>query len=250
MTPNAALRKRWAVLASDAVPVPIEAVIFDYGGVISQSPFLRLAQTEERLGLAPGTLTELFGYGLDVPEPTAGEAYTNKWHLLEIGAIEVEEYSAWVDERSVAVFGRPIDVASRLGSGVDATGIYWMVLHEVRRLRAAGYKLAICTNNVAPFRATWQQQFPIDWFDVIVDSSEVGVRKPDPAIYLLTSERLGVAPEACVFLDDHPGNVAGAQAVGMAGVLVGDDPWVALDELGRLLTVRAPIAPARSAPGS
>ena len=141
-------------------------------------PFTRLAQTEERLGLAPGTLAELFGYGLDVPEPTGGEAYTNKWHLLEIGAIEVEEYSAWVDERSLAVFGRPIDVASRLGSGVDATGIYWMVLHEVRRLRAAGYKLAICTNNVAPFRATWQQQFPIDWFDVLVDSSEVGVRKP------------------------------------------------------------------------
>ena len=85
---------------------------------------------------------------------------------------------------------------------------------------------------------------------MLVDSSEVGVRKPDPAIYLLTSERLGVAPEGCAFLDDHPGNVAGAQAVGMAGILVGDDPWVALDELGRLLTVRAPNVPARSAPGS
>jgi epoxide hydrolase-like predicted phosphatase len=231
------------------VAPPIEAVIFDYGGVLSLSPFTRLLQTEERLGLAPGTLAELLGYGLEVPEPGPGEVSSNKWHLLEIGAIEIDEYLAWVNDRSVAVFGERIDVGSRMGGTLDSLGIYWMVVHEARRLREAGYKVAICTNNIAAFRSTWQQQVPVALFDVVVDSSEVGVRKPDPAIYLLTADRLGVEPDQCVFLDDHPGNVAAAEAVGMTGLLVAD-PWDAIDALGELLRSRAPTGAARTARGS
>ena len=179
----------------------------------------------------PGTLSNLLGYGLDVAEPGDGEEYTNKFHLLEIGAIEMPEYTAWVHDRSAAVFGRPIDIGSRMNGGFDSMSIHWMVLHKVRELRDRGYRTAICTNNIAAFRPTWHQQFPLDWFDEVIDSSEVGLRKPEPAIYLMTAERLGVAPECCVFLDDHPGNVVGAEAVGMTGVLVGEDPWDALDDL-------------------
>jgi putative hydrolase of the HAD superfamily len=227
--------------------VPIEAVIFDYGGVISVSPFERLAAAEERLGLRPGALAELLGYGIDIAEPAPGEPYTNKWHLLEIGAIELPEYADWVRERSAAVFGRTIDPGR--GMSVDAMGIHWMVVQEIGRLRAEGYKLAICSNNIAAYREAWQRQFPIDWFDAVVDSSEVGVRKPDPAIYRLTAERLGVEPAACAFLDDHPGNVAGAIAAGMAGILVGD-PWVAIADLRALLTARGPNGDAPGAPRS
>ena len=129
-------------------------------------------------------------------------------------------------------------------------GIHWMVVAKVRELREQGYRLAICTNNIASFRDRWQEQLPMELFDVIVDSSEVGVRKPDPAIYLLTCERLGVTPEVSVFVDDHPGNVAAAEALGMAGVVVGVDPWLALDELDALLTRRVPNGDRRTAPGS
>ena len=175
---------------------------------------------------------------------------TNKWHLLEIGAIELPEYVDWVSERSVATFGAPVDLAQRFGTGLDSMGVHWMVIAKVRQLREQGYRLAICTNNIASFRDRWREQLPLELFDVVVDSSEVGVRKPDPAIYLLTCEQLGVTPEVSVFVDDHPGNVAAAEALGMAGVVVGPDPWVAIDELDALLTRRAPNGDARTAPGS
>jgi putative hydrolase of the HAD superfamily len=229
---------------------PIEAVIFDYGGVISQSPFRRMAEYEQALGLEPGTLSELFGYGPMVPEPLDGEPYTNHWHLLEVGAIDLPTYATWVTERTAAVFGDRIDLAARMGNGLGSMAIHWMVVHRVRELREAGYRLAICTNNIAAYRDTWQLQFPVEWFDVVVDSSEVGVRKPEPAIYQLTCDLLGVAPDRCAFVDDLPANVAAAEALGMAGVLVGDDPWVALAELDEVLTARGPIAGARTSAGS
>jgi len=76
-----------------------------------------------------------------------------------------------------------------------------------------------------------------DLFEVIVDSSEVGMRKPNPAIFRHALELLGVAPDRAVFLDDAPGNVAGAQAAGLHGILVdAADPVPALDELAALLT--------------
>jgi putative hydrolase of the HAD superfamily len=210
-------------------------VIFDYGGVLSQSPFHRLAQVEVSLELAPGTLSDLLGYGIDVPEAEPGQPITNKWHLLEMGAIDVSEYADWVKERSVAAFGAPVDLAGRFSSGLGSMGIHWMVVAKVRELRERGYAVAICTNNIAVFRDTWHAQLPLELFDVVVDSSEVGVRKPDPAIYLLTCERLGVSPDACVFVDDHPGNIAAAEALGMSGVVVGADPWAALGVLDAVL---------------
>lgn len=215
----------------------IEAVIFDYGGVLATSPFGGLARAEQQLGVAPGALTDLLGYGVDVAEPAPGERYTNKWHLLETGVIEVEEFAAWVNDRSEAVFGHRVDFSSRLfEAGASSMTIFWPVVHEVRRLRAAGYKTAILTNNVVAFRSTWETHVPLDLFDVVIDSSEVGVRKPDPAIYRLTAERLGVATEACVFLDDHPGNLVGARNVGMQAVHVRDDDVVtALAELRAIL---------------
>ena len=84
----------------------------------------------------------------------------------------------------------------------------------------------------------WRDKVPLDeLFDVVVDSSHVGVRKPDPAIYHLTLERLGgLAPEHAVFLDDHPGNIAGAHRAGLHALLVDDaDPGVAMAALIELL---------------
>ena len=211
-----------------------EAVIFDYGGVFSSSPFGKAAEAEVKLGIPSGSLTELLGYGLDMPEPAPGEPYTNKWHQLEVDETTFEEYAEWVADRSEPVFGRRVEIFELLGVGFSSMGIYWPMVHEARRLHDAGFKLAICSNNIASFRSHWQAQIPIEMFDVVIDSSEVGVRKPDPRIYELTAARLGVAPSAAVFLDDHPANVVGARAVGMGAVQVGD-PMVAIEELRALL---------------
>jgi putative hydrolase of the HAD superfamily len=215
----------------------IEAVVFDYGGVLVTSPFAQIADVERHLHLPAGAINELLGYGLTVPEPAPGEPPTNKWHLLETGEIELDEYAEWVHGRSAEVLGNPLDLRSMMGRGFTSMSVLWPMIHEARQLKAAGYRLAILTNNIAPFRNTWLDQLPVELFDVIVDSSAVGRRKPDPAIYRLTCELLEVPPERCVFLDDHPVNVRAAEALGMHGVLVTDDEVLdAIERLRALLT--------------
>jgi epoxide hydrolase-like predicted phosphatase len=99
------------------------------------------------------------------------------------------------------------------------------VVQLAHDLRAAGLKLGVLTNNVREFRDGWRTMLPFDtMFDDVIDSHEVGMRKPNPAIYQLALSRLGVAAERTAFLDDAPTNVVAADAVGMLGVLVEVDP--------------------------
>jgi putative hydrolase of the HAD superfamily len=91
----------------------------------------------------------------------------------------------------------------------------------VRELRGRGVRLALLTNNVREWEPLWRAKLPEvdELFEVVVDSAFVGLRKPDPAIFELTLERLGgVAPERCVFVDDLDVNCDAARALGMAAV--------------------------------
>ena len=124
---------------------------------------------------------------------------------------------------------------------IQATGVrvQWPIVHEIRRLRDAGVPLALLTNNVKEFGDAWRSSFPVDeLFEIVVDSSEVGMRKPDPRIYELTCERAGVATEESVFLDDNGDNVAAARALGIETVHVGADPIAVITELGEILERR------------
>jgi putative hydrolase of the HAD superfamily len=107
---------------------------------------------------------------------------------------------------------------------------------EVRELRDEGYAVALVTNNVREGSAGWRALLPVDeLFSVVIDSSEVGMRKPDPRIYLLALERLGgIAPERAIFLDDAPGNVDGARKAGLTAIHV-TDAVAAIVELNALL---------------
>jgi putative hydrolase of the HAD superfamily len=102
-------------------------------------------------------------------------------------------------------------------------------------VRERGLRTAICTNNVREYGGWWRQSIPIELIDEVIDSSEEGVRKPQPEIYLRSAARLGVEPEACVFADDLPENVEGARAVGMVGILVVEDRARAIAEIEALL---------------
>jgi putative hydrolase of the HAD superfamily len=98
------------------------------------------------------------------------------------------------------------------------------MLELLAELRDGGYRLALLTNNVREWEARWRAMLPVDeLFEVVVDSAFVGVRKPDPAIYRLTCERLGVAPERCVFVDDVEVNCTAAAELGMAAVRFRDN---------------------------
>jgi putative hydrolase of the HAD superfamily len=94
----------------------------------------------------------------------------------------------------------------------------------IHDLKTAGFPIGILTNNVKEFREWWWPLMDFaSIFDTIVDSHEVGMRKPNPAIYHLTMDRIGATPARTVFLDDLHANVAAANAVGMHGVLVEED---------------------------
>jgi epoxide hydrolase-like predicted phosphatase len=216
----------------------IEAVIFDYGGVLSTTPFAGIAEYERKMGYPERSLARLlFGKGASPQGPT--DEPDHDWHLLETGRLTLDEFHVRLVERSEAALGRPLDLGDyaqflrELG-----VGVHWMMVHRVRELRADGYRTAILTNNVKEWGNYWKQSIPIDLFDEIVDSCEVGLRKPDPAIYRLTCERLKVAPETAVFLDDTRRHVESARQVGLQAILV-RDPWAALAELDAVLETTA-----------
>ena len=198
-----------------------DAVLFDFGGVVVSSPFEAIADA------GPGVLELIMGdYGGDNDHP---------WHRLERGELALADY--WEDlQKRAAEAGVALD-ASKLAGMYGRLAVHDEVVARVRALRAEGYRTGLVTNNVREAGDSWRSKVPLDdLFEIVVDSCEVGMRKPNPAIYHLALERLGgVAPERAVFLDDHPANVAGAEAAGLAGILVGPDPAEALARLDSLL---------------
>ena len=231
---------------------PIEAVIWDYGGVISSPLFRGIGRFEADMGYPEGSVLELIfgesgyiggdggGDPCDGAAPEAASAVTHDWHRLETGEIGLDEYFAGVIERAPQVLGRPIDLeAYRQFTRDMPLGIHWPVVHRIRRLGDEGLKLGLLTNNVKEFGSAWLATFPVDeLFDLVVDSSEVGLRKPDRRIYLLTCERLAVDPSSAVFIDDNGDNVEAARAVGMAAVHFDDDPLAAISEIDAILERR------------
>lgn len=202
---------------------PITTVLFDFAGVLTSSPW--------------GAMTAAGGGDLELLIGSYEEDGDHPWHRVERGEISIAD---WVTEVT--------EEADRRGAAVDFSvlqqllgemTVHQQVVDRIRELRAEGYRTALITNNVREASATWRALIPLDeLFDVVVDSCEVGMRKPNPAIYRHALDLLGRAPAEAVFLDDSPGNVAGAKAAGLAGIHVAD-PDEALAELDRLLG-RAP----------
>ena len=206
----------------------IRAVLLDFGGVYTSSPFAVFADAAAEIGATPERVIGLvFGpYDRDTDHP---------WHRLERGEIALldarQEIMSLATEAGLSF--DPLAILARMARGGGAREA---VVAATRRLRARGLRTALVTNNAREFSAGWRSLIPIaELFDAVIDSSEVGVRKPDPAIFSLALRELGgIAPEHAVFLDDFPGNVAAARRLGMHGVLVEDDPSSALAELERL----------------
>ena len=208
---------------------PYDAVLFDFGGVFTDSPFGAFEDAARELGADPREVLEIvFGpYDLDTDHP---------WHRLERGELGLAEARSAIialgQERGVSL--DPLQVLARMSGG---SGAREGLVVRTRTLRREGYKTALVTNNAREFRASWRPLLPLDeLFDAVVDSSEVGMRKPNPAIFHHALAAVGGVPAArSIFLDDHPGNIAAARRIGMQGVLVGDDPAEALGALERLL---------------
>lgn len=204
----------------------IDAVFWDFGGVFTASPFHAVRPYSESLGIAHEELLELvFGpYHLDTDHP---------WHRLERGegtlADAMGAAVAAATARGIAFDPRAFFGAMR--DDIDRS----IVVATVRELRAHGVRHCIITNNAKEFADGWRALVPVDeLFDEVVDSSAVGMRKPNPAIYELAMARLDVTdPSRAVFLDDFEPNVTAARALGLHGVVVAH-PDPAMAELRRL----------------
>jgi putative hydrolase of the HAD superfamily len=208
--------------------VTIKAVVFDFGGVYTGSPFTGVHGWHTERGLDPAVgLRAVFGpYDDDTDHP---------WHRLERGELALAAAAEQI-KAVAAEEGLDIDLFDLLSSMGGGGGVRQDVVDLTLGLRADGYRTALITNNVAEFSQGWRGMIPVDdLFEVIVDSSEVGMRKPDPRIFEMALDHLGVGPDEAVFLDDAPGNVAAARALGMHAILVDDDHLPALDELRALL---------------
>jgi epoxide hydrolase-like predicted phosphatase len=197
-----------------------EAVLFDFSGVLTSSPWPALAAS------GGGDLELIVGpYHEDTDHP---------WHRLERGEITLEAWFVEVQALAAST-GATFDLAP-LQRLLGELVVHDDVVDHVAGLRADGYRTALITNNVAEGSNTWRSLVAVDdLFDVVVDSSSVGMRKPDPAIFTHALDLLGVPATRAVFLDDVEGNLAGARRAGLRTILVGDPPAGALAELDALL---------------
>ena len=207
----------------------IEAVLWDYGGVFTASPFGAARAYAATTGTDPEELLHLvFGpYGTDTDHP---------WHQLERGELAMTDALAAITV-AASDAGVPFDLREMFSHAANDPYDRTIVIETVRRLRADGVRTAIVTNNIREYGDVWRASLDVDeLFDVIVDSCHEGVRKPDPVIYRTALERVGVSdPARAVFLDDFEQNVIAARELGMHGIVVEPDPRVALAELDALL---------------
>lgn len=204
----------------------LDAVLFDFGGVLSESPFQAFAHYEEQHGLPDGFLRSL----------NASNHLDNAWARLERNELDFDAFCDAYEAEAAEAGGK---VEARQLFALLVGDIHWEMVEAVRRCRSH-FKTGLLTNNfVTPTtgngRASQLGQV-LELFDVVVASSEVGMRKPDPRFYELACERLDVQPERTVFLDDLGVNLKPARAMGMVTIKV-EDAAAALDELEAVLGI-------------
>lgn len=202
----------------------IKAVLFDFGGVMTTSPFDNFAALEQRHGLPVDTIRQINSANPD----------TNAWAQFERSDVDRDGFCE-LFEIEARLLGHEISGAEVLDC-LNTEIRPFMV--EALRTISASYKTAMLTNNFSAGQnpGSGSHGESVELFDFIVESAKAGVRKPTPRFYEIACEGLGVAPDQCVFLDDLGINLKPARAMGMTTIKV-VDPHVALVELEDLLSL-------------
>lgn len=158
---------------------------------------------------------------LAVAMVTAAERHgENPLYALERGEMTERDFLALLGTCMSEHAGRDIelhDFAERYFAQLKPNGVLIAFLRELKVEQ--GIRLAMLTNNVREWEARWRAMLPVDeLFETVVDSAFVGMRKPDPAIYELTLERLGLTAPECIFIDDIDVNCEAAISLGLRAV--------------------------------
>jgi putative hydrolase of the HAD superfamily len=207
----------------------IQAVISDFGGVLTTPLLQAFNRVQDHIDVP----IEAYGAAMAHSREHDG---IHPLYALERGEITEAEFLARVGRGLEAVLGRTVELhgfGARLMDGLDPNRELFGFYTTLRSQR--GIRFALCTNNVREWEPLWRAMLPIDeLFEVVVDSAFVGTRKPEPEIYALTLERLGLPAGACAFVDDLEPNVEAARAAGMHGIVYADTAQ-AIAELEALL---------------
>ena len=194
----------------------LKAVIFDFGGVITSSPFEAFNRLEDERGLPRDFIRSV----------NALNPHDNAWAKFERAEIDARKFDVLFEAEAEAL-GHPLE--GRAVLAVLSGAIRPAMVAALGQLAGAGYRLACITNNVpsgsgagmarsGDAKDAYEQVFAR--FEAVIESSKAGLRKPDPRIYQLMCERLGLAPADCVYLDDLGINCKPAAALGMAAIKV------------------------------
>lgn len=191
----------------------IQAVIFDFGGVFTSSPFEAFERYERERGLPVGLIRRV----------NSTNHETNAWALFERAEIDIDGF-----DRAFAA------ECKALGHHVPGRDVLPLLagdfrpdmIQALRRIKTR-FKTGCITNNMPHNAAggteagrTMYAREIMELFDEVIESAKLGIRKPDPRIYRLMCEKLAVAPEECVYLDDLGGNLKPARAMGMTTIKV------------------------------
>jgi len=211
---------------------PIRAVLWDFGGVILSSPFEAFRSYEKEIGLP-----EDFIRGLNACNPDE-----NAWAKMERNEVSLAGFVTLFEAEARAA-GHEIDGWRVLRS--ISGDIRPRMVEALRRCKAH-FRVACITNNMKAGEGPGMARSPakaaavaevLSLFEHVFESSKLGWRKPDPRIYSHACERLGVAPETCIYLDDLGINLKPARALGMRTIKVGD-PDTAISELESLVGLK------------
>lgn len=207
-----------------------DAVIFDFGGVVTASPFEAFNRLEAERGLPQDFVRQVNATNPD----------SNAWALFERAEIDAARFDALFAAEAAAL-GHQLEGSAVLA--VISGSIRPAMVSAIDTLAGAGYRLGCITNNVptghgagmarsSDKKDAYEQVFAR--FEHVIESSKAGVRKPDPRIYLMMCEQLGLEPAACVYLDDLGINCKPAAQLGMHAIKVTSGEQ-ALADLSRVL---------------
>jgi putative hydrolase of the HAD superfamily len=190
----------------------IEAVVSDFGGVLTSPLVESFAAFQDSSGFSLEELGKAMA-------AVAARLGVNPLFELETGRMSEGDFLRALETELSRALGRTVALHGFGESYFAHLDPNRAMIEYMRELRERGYRMAICTNNVREWEPLWRAKLPVDEiFEVIVDSAFVGSRKPEAKIFEITLERLGVAPETALLVDDVEANCDAARRLGLAAV--------------------------------
>ncbi|HET9153448.1 MAG TPA: HAD family phosphatase [Solirubrobacterales bacterium] len=190
----------------------IQAIVCDFGGVLTTPLLGSFERVQDEIDIPAESLGEAL-------RAAAEQRGDNPLFELERGEVAEVEFLELLSTHLEPMLGHRPHLHRFREVYFDALDPNEPMIELMRELKASGLKMAMLTNNVREWEPLWRSMMPVDEiFEEVVDSAFVGCRKPEGRIYRLTLERIGMAAEACLFVDDLQVNCEGAEKAGMRAV--------------------------------